>query len=132
MLGNRTKSPCSNQHKITFNNSIVKKVHLSSLRIEDSTLGMPIEESVLIEVETISNETTNEEPNNEDSDAKDDEDATFLIDTASAHNLFNSFNKEDNSIIEDAEISISYVNTPANTLTNNNNALNSNNSLEAC
>ena len=58
-LGNVTKSVGNNQYKVTFDNSIVKELHSSSLRIEESNLGIPIEELVMMEIETTNNETTN-------------------------------------------------------------------------
>ena len=59
ILGNITKSVSNNWYEVTFDNSIVKELYLSSLRIKESNLGIPIEESVTIEIETTNNKTTN-------------------------------------------------------------------------
>ena len=58
-LGNVTKSVGNNRYEVTFNNGIVKELHSSSLHIEESNLGILIEESVMMEIETTNNETTN-------------------------------------------------------------------------
>ena len=111
---------------------MVKELHLSLLRIEESNLGILIEESVTMEIETTNNETTNntmKQPNTIDPDAEEYEDITFPIDSAGIDDLFDSVNEDDNSMTEDVEINIGNINIPADISSNNDNTLNANDPL---
>ena len=73
-------------------------------------------------VETANNAI--ELPNNIDYDTEEHRDITILIDTAGVDDLFDSINKDNNSVIEDAQINARDINAPANASSNDDNTSN--------
>jgi len=89
----------------------MKEIQSNSLRIEDSSAGVPILEVITTAVEVAEMDNNTEENINHDADKA--EEITFLMDGSRADYIFDDTNEEDNGMNDEAEINVSDINIPA-------------------
>ena len=125
LFGNVVSSIGGNKYSILFDNGITKEIQSNSLRIEDSSAGVPISEAIATVVEVTEIDKNTEE--NIDHDVDEAEEITFLMDSSGADHIFDDINEEDDGMNNEAEINVGDINIPADEPTPDNNSNSDNN-----